>query len=58
MCVTIKGHTILGAAHIDDVIIACADRATLDAFCQGLLARFNLQWHLRGRSAYIPRVRD
>jgi hypothetical protein len=39
--VTIKGHTILVAAHIDDFIIACADRATLDAFRKGLLARFD-----------------
>jgi hypothetical protein len=35
-CVTIRGHTILIAAHIDDFIITCADRATLDAFRKGL----------------------
>jgi hypothetical protein len=40
-CVTTNGNTILVAAHIDDFIIACADRATLDAFRQGLLARFD-----------------
>ena len=28
----LNGHRILLAAHIDDFIIACADRATLDAF--------------------------
>jgi hypothetical protein len=40
-CITIQGHTIFIAAHIDDFIIACADRATLDAFRQNLLARFD-----------------
>ena len=40
-CVTIKRHTILIASHIDDFMLACADRAMLDTFRQGLLARFD-----------------
>jgi hypothetical protein len=40
-CVTIAGHTLLIAAHIDDFILACADRDTLDAFRKDLLARFD-----------------
>ena len=35
-----NGHKILLAAHIDDFIIACADRATLDAFRIRLLKAF------------------
>ena len=35
-----NGHKILLAAHIDDFIIACADRATLDAFRLRLLKAF------------------
>jgi hypothetical protein len=27
-----NGHTIVLAAHIDDFVIACADRTTLDKF--------------------------
>ena len=40
-CATIGGHTILIAAHIDDFILACSDRTTLDTFRTGLLARFD-----------------
>ena len=40
-CATIAGHTLLIAAHIDDFILTCADRDTLDAFRKGLLARFD-----------------
>ena len=40
-CATIARHTILIDAHIDDFILACADRDTLDAFRTGLLARFD-----------------
>jgi hypothetical protein len=40
-CATIGGHTILIAAHIDDFILACSDRDTLDIFRTGLLARFD-----------------
>ncbi len=36
-CATIGGHTILIAAHIDDFILACLDRNTLDTFRTGLL---------------------
>ena len=38
---TINGHTLLIAAHIDDFILACADRDTLDTFRKNLLARFD-----------------
>ena len=37
---TSNGHQILLAAHIDDFIISCAHRPTLDAFRNALLARF------------------
>lgn len=37
----LNGHRILLAAHIDDFIIACADRATLDAFRTRLLEAFS-----------------
>ena len=40
-CVTINGHTLLIAAHIDDFILACADRDMLDTFRTNLLARFD-----------------
>jgi hypothetical protein len=40
-CVTIHCHSILIAVHIDDFMLACADRATLGTFRQGLLARFD-----------------
>ena len=36
-----NGHQILLAAHIDDFIISCAHRPTLDAFRNALLARFD-----------------
>ena len=36
----LNGHQILIAAHIDDFILACADRNTLDTFRQGLLEAF------------------
>ena len=35
------GHKILIAAHIDDFIISCAHRPTLDTFKHALLARFD-----------------
>jgi hypothetical protein len=35
-----QGHVILITAHIDDFIIACADRQVLDAFRTALLQRF------------------
>ena len=35
------GHKILIAAHIDDFIISCAHRPTLDKFKKALLARFD-----------------
>ena len=35
------GHKILIAAHIDDFIISCAHRPTLDKFKNALLARFD-----------------
>ena len=38
---TSNGHQILLAAHIDDFIISCAHRPTLDAFRDALLARFD-----------------
>jgi hypothetical protein len=38
---TSNGHQILLAAHIDDFIISCAHRPTLDAFRNALLARFD-----------------
>ena len=38
---TSNGHQILFAAHIDDFIISCAHRPTLDAFRNALLARFD-----------------
>ena len=42
MWTTVKnGHTILITAHIDDFILACSDRATLDDFRTALLARFD-----------------
>jgi hypothetical protein len=40
-CAKIDGHTLLIAAHIDDFILACVDRNTLDAFRTKLLARFD-----------------
>ena len=36
-----NGHTLLIAAHIDDFILACADRNALDAFRTKPLARFD-----------------
>ena len=36
-----NGHVILITAHIDDFILACADRPTLDAFRMSLLERFD-----------------
>ena len=42
MWTTVKnGYTILITAHIDDFILACSDRATLDEFRTALLARFD-----------------
>jgi hypothetical protein len=38
---TSNGHQILLASHIDDFIISCAHRPTLDAFRDALLARFD-----------------
>ena len=35
-----EGHVILITAHIDDFIIACADRRVLDEFRMALLQRF------------------
>ena len=35
-----EGHVILLTAHIDDFIIACADRLVLDEFRTALLQRF------------------
>jgi len=35
-----QGHVILITAHIDDFIIACADRQVLDEFRTALLQRF------------------
>ena len=35
-----NGHAILITAHIDDLILACADRNTLDEFRCSLLERF------------------
>jgi hypothetical protein len=35
-----EGHVILITAHIDDFIIACADRKVLDEFRTALLQRF------------------
>jgi hypothetical protein len=40
-CATINGHMLLIAAHIDDFILACADRDTSDTFRTNLLARFD-----------------
>ena len=37
----LNGHRIILAAHIDDFIIACADRPTLDAFRTRLLEAFS-----------------
>jgi hypothetical protein len=34
---TVNGHDILLAAHIDDFILACRDRSTLDASRSRLL---------------------
>ena len=39
--VDLNGHRILLAAHIDDFVIACADRPTLDAFRIRLLEAFS-----------------
>ncbi len=39
--VTSNGHQILLATHIDDFIISCAHRPTLDAFRNALLALFD-----------------
>ena len=36
----LNGHRILLAAHIDDFVLACADRPTLDAFRMRLLEAF------------------
>ena len=36
-----NGHTIIFAGHIDDFVIACADRATLDKFRARLLDVFD-----------------
>ena len=36
----LNGHRILLAAHIDDFVLACADRPTLDAFRIRLLEAF------------------
>ena len=36
-----NGHVIFITAHIDDFILACADRGTLDEFRTALLARFD-----------------
>ena len=36
----VDGHQILIAAHIDDFILACADRGTLDVFRKNLLKAF------------------
>ncbi len=42
MCqVTQNGHNIVLAAHIDDFVIACADRPTLDVFRSRLLEVFD-----------------
>jgi hypothetical protein len=38
---TVNGHDILLAAHIDDFILACRDRPTLDAFRSRLLDHFD-----------------
>ena len=38
---TTNGHEILFAAHIDDFIIACAHRPTLDSFRDALLVHFD-----------------
>ena len=35
------GHKILIPAHIDDFIISCAHRPTLDTFKNALLTRFD-----------------
>jgi len=41
MCTVVKeGHVILITAHIDDFIIACADRKGLDGFRTALLECF------------------
>ncbi len=39
--VTQNGHNIVLAAHIDDFVIACADRPTLDSFRSRLLEVFD-----------------
>ena len=36
-----SGHTIILAAHIDDFVIVCADRTTLDKFSTRLLDVFD-----------------
>ena len=42
MCqVTQNGHNIVLAAHIDDFVIACAHRPTLDTFRSRLLEVFD-----------------
>jgi hypothetical protein len=38
---TVNGHDILLAAHIDDFLLACRDRPTLDAFRSRLLDHFD-----------------
>ena len=38
--VTVDGHRILLGAHIDDFVLACTDRPTLDAFRIRLLEAF------------------
>jgi hypothetical protein len=38
---TVNGHDILLAAHIDDFLLACRDRPTLDAFRARLLDHFD-----------------
>jgi hypothetical protein len=39
--VTQNGHNIVLAAHIDDFVMACADRPTLDSFRSRLLEVFD-----------------
>ena len=38
---TVNGHDILLAAHIDDFLLACRDRPTLDTFRSRLLDHFD-----------------
>jgi hypothetical protein len=42
-----EGHVILITAHIDDFIIACADRKVLDEFRTALLQRFEGTYEAR-----------